>query len=344
MRKLTAAGRNTVVVLMLVPAMCVARAQPQLPSMVPHAGLPPLRDVSATQYREHLDRLRQLVAECGRVITACDAAAVGEDDRVAMPDGTKVAERFGWLRSLLDDSNDPTHRLRAELLPRAGQRLAEQEAELDALPKAAALAPEQRRVRDEVLARKEFRTIAAEYSLTERIGAWISRQISKLFGGVSRLGRMAPWLGTALQWGTLMLALSLLVLWVLRALDRQRIALGRLGGDAARAEADAESRAWADLARAHAANGAWRDAVHCLYWASIVALEDRRTLRRSGTRTPREALQLIDPASKLREPLRAQTGAFERIWYGQQAAAESDYNEALEHYRVLHPAGREARA
>ncbi|AFL87325.1 hypothetical protein Terro_1004 [Terriglobus roseus DSM 18391] len=344
MRILTAAGRTTAVVLMLVAALGVARAQPQMPAMVPRAGLPPLRDVSATQYREHLDRLRRLVADCGRLITACDAAAVGDDDRVATPDGTKVVERFGWLRSLLDDSNDPTHQLRAELLPRAGERLVEQQAEMDALPKAAALAAEQRRARDGVLARKEFRTAEAEYSLTERIGAWISRQISKLFGGVSKLGRMAPWLGTALQWGTLMLALSLLVLWVLRALDRQRIALGRLGGDAARAQADAESRAWANLARTHASKAEWRDAVHCLYWASIVALEDRRTLRRSGTRTPREALQLIDPASHLREPLRAQTGAFERIWYGQQAAAESDYNEALEHYSVLHPAGREARA
>ena len=338
------AGRTIAVVFLLFAMICVARAQPQLPAMVPHAGLPSLHDISPAGYRAHLDRLRQLVADCGRVVTACDAAAVGDDERVAMANGTVIAERFNWLRNLLDDADDPTHRLRAELLPRAGQRLAEQEAEIEALPKAVALTAKERTARDGVLSRKEFRTTAAEYSLTERIGAWISKQISRLFGGVSSLGRMAPWLGTALQWGTLLLAASLLVLWVLRALDRQRIALGRLGGDGARAQADAESRAWAELARTHAANGEWRDAVHCLYWASIVALEDRRTLRRSGTRTPREALQLIDPASHLREPLRAQTGAFERIWYGQQTAAESDYREALEHYRILHPAGREARA
>lgn len=344
MRTTTPAGRTIAVALILFVVTCVARAQPQLPAMVPHAGLPPLRDVSTAGYREHLDRLRQLVAECSRVITACNPEAVGEDDRVAISNGTRVVERYGWLRTLLDDSNDPTHRLRAELLPRAGQRLAEQEAEIDAWPTADALTPKQRTARDGVLAGKEFRTAAAEYSLTERIGAWFSKLIGKLFGGVSSLGRMAPWLGTALQWGTLILAASLLVLWILRALDRQRIALGRLSGDAARAEANAESRAWAELARTHAAAGEWRDAVHCLYWASIVALEDRRTLRRSGTRTPREALQLIDPASHLREPLRAQTGAFERIWYGQQPAAESDYDQALENYRALHPSGREARA
>jgi hypothetical protein len=344
MRTWTLAGRIIAVVLIVAAATHVAGAQPQLPAMVPHAGLPPLCDVSSAGYREHLDRLRQLVADCGRADTACDPASVGEDDRVALPNGTHVAERYGWLRNLLDDSNDPTHRLRGELLPRAGQRLAEQQAEIDALSAAIALTARERTSRDGVLARKEFRTAAAEYTLTERIGSWIERQLSKLFGGAASLGRMAPWLGTALQWGTLILAASLLVLWILRALDRQRIALGKLGGDAARIQADEESRAWAELARTHATKGEWRDAVHCLYWASIVALEDRRTLRRSGTRTPREALQLIDPASHLREPLRAQTGAFERIWYGQQPAAESDYSEALEHYRVLHPAGREARA
>jgi hypothetical protein len=168
--------------------------------------------------------------------------------------------------------------------------------------------------------------------------------LAKLFGGVSTLGEMAPWLGKALQWGTLILAAVVLCLWVYRALDRQRLALGKLGGDLARAQAEAESRAWAELARTHAARGEWRDAVHCLYWASIVALEDRRSLRRSGTRTPREALQLMDATSQLLEPLREQTGDFERIWYGLQPASESDYNEALGHYRVLHPAGREVRA
>jgi hypothetical protein len=252
-------------------------------------------------------------------------------------------ERYGWLRDLLEDKNDTEHRQRAELLPRAGQRLAEQEAEIDSAPRAAVLTAKQRATRDAVLAGKEFRT-TQEYSLMERLGSWISDQLAKLFGGVSNLGRMAPWFGTALQWGTLILVAALLVLWVYRALDRQRIALGKLGGDSARAQADVESRAWAELARTHATRGEWRDAVHCLYWASIVVLEDRRTLRPSGTRTPREALQLIDPASQMREPLCAQTGAFERIWYGLQPAAESDYNEALLHYRTLHPGSRQVGA
>ena len=134
--------------------------------------------------------------------------------------------------------------------------------------------------------------------------------------------------------------MTLLVLWIIRTLDRQRIALGRLDAGGDRAEAEAESKAWADLAKGHAGNGEWRDAVHCLYWASIVSLEDRRTLRRSATRTPREALALIDVASHLRQPLQAQTGAFERIWYGLQNAEASDYEDALGNYGRL----REGRA
>jgi hypothetical protein len=317
--------------------------QPQLPTVAPHVGLPPLHDVSPAEYRAHLDRLRQLVAECGRVVTACIPASVGDDDRIVAAGAQPHVERYGWLRDLLEDRNDPKHHQRDEFLPRATQRLAEQEAEMDTPPQAAPLTAKQRAARDVVLSGKEFRT-TQDYSLMERIGAWISERLAKLFGGVSRLGRMAPWLGKALQWGTLVLAAVVLCLWVYRALDRQRLALGKLGGDTMRAQADAESRAWAELARTHASHGEWRDAVHCLYWASIVTLEDRRALRRSGTRTPREALQLMDAASQLLEPLRAQTGAFERIWYGLQPASESDYNEALAHYRVLHPAGREVRA
>ena len=121
-------------------------------------------------------------------------------------------------------------------------------------------------------------------------------------------------------------------------MDRQRVTIGRLGTDAINAEQQAESRMWAARARAYAEGGEWREAVHALYWASIVALEDRRTLRRSGTRTPREALRLIDPASHLREPLRAQTGEFERIWYGLRPAGREDYARVLALYEEVRAA------
>lgn len=320
-----------------VGALLVAAiAAAQLPApMVPHAGLAPLKTVSMADYRTHLEALRGIVLACERSASACDPSLVGDDNLVDPGDSPAFIERFGWLRDLLEDRADPAHAKRTALLPHADERLRQQAQELDHPGSAVvALSKPMRSARASVLARQEFRTTGG-YSLNDRLAAWFSELINRMFSGVSSLGRVAPWLGTALQWGTLLLAATLLILWAYRALDRQRVAIGRLQTGDRSAEAQAESRLWAARARDYADRGEWREAVHALYWASIVVLEDRRTLRRSGTRTPREALRLIDPASHLREPLRAQTGEFERIWYGLQPAAAADYQSALTHYQVL---------
>lgn len=309
-------------------------AQVPQPAM-PHAGLPGLKTVTTEAYRDHLITLQRLVRDCLQRVDACDAAQVGDlDDFVRANSGAPYIERYGWLRDLLADRDDPDHKRRTELLPHAAQRLSEELAAIDSTTVLVPLTQRQTSARTAVLAGREFRT-TQDYSLTERLAAWVSSVLGKLFGGFSTLGRMAPWLGTTLQWGALLLTAVLLLVWAYRALDRQRVALGKLYSDSAANAAQAESRAWAAQAQQHAERGEWRDAVHALYWASIVALEDRRTLRRSGTRTPREALRLIDPASHLREPLQAQTGAFERIWYGQQPAAQDDYQAALRNYEAL---------
>lgn len=309
------------------------QAQPQLPVSAPK-GLPALQDVSSEDYRKHLDQLRGLVADCGRVVTACDPEKVGNDDRVHGAQGTAYAVRYGWLRDLLNDRDPASHRLRAELLPRAEQRLSEQEEELDHPKTGTALTQRDRAQRDRVFAAKEFQVVT-EYSWRERVSAWISDKLARLFGGAATLGRRAPWLGKALEWGSLFLAVTLLVLWGYRTLDRQRTTLGKLTGDAARREAMEASRIWAELAQTHAADHEWRDAVHCLYWATIVLLEERRTFRRSETRTPREALQLVKVSSELREPLYAQTSALERIWYGFAEASQMDYDNAMQNYRQV---------
>ena len=320
--------------MLLCVGLAHVQAQVPLPN-APHAPLPKLKIVSTEAYRARLQSLLALVDRCAQAAEACNPAEVGDqDDQVHPGQGADFIERYGWLRTVLDDRRDPQHKRRAELLPAARARLREQLAEVDAPAVTSTLSRQQQEMRSAVLRRREFRT-DQDYSLGERLSAWLSGLFSKLFGGASSLGRAVPWLGTAVQWGSLLLTASLVLLWVYRALDRQRVALGKLGGDTAAAEREAESRAWAQQAEGHAQHGRWRDAVHALYWASIVVLEDRRTLRRSGTRTPREALRLIDPASRLREPLRAQTSNFERIWYGLQPAGAQDYQAAREHYGVV---------
>ncbi|HEY9138204.1 MAG TPA: hypothetical protein VIM67_08025, partial [Terriglobus sp.] len=82
--------RACLLVAQLLTSLCL-RAQPQLPVTAPQ-GLPPLQDVSSEEYRHHLDQLRALVADCGRVVTACDPAKVGSDDRVHPPQGQAYAQ------------------------------------------------------------------------------------------------------------------------------------------------------------------------------------------------------------------------------------------------------------
>lgn len=307
------------------------RAQAQVPALMPPQGLPSLKDVSVDEYRHHLDELRSLVADCGRVVTACNPESVGNDDRVHPLQGQPFTVRYGWLRALLDDRDPTVHRSHTELLAQAEQRLSDQEEELNHPKSASPLRQKDRVQRDHVLASKEFQVVH-EYSWRERVSAWLSEKLARIFGGAASLGRIAPWFGKLLEWGSLLAAITLLVLWIYRALDRQRTALGKLTGDVAKREAIEASRAWAELAQIHAANGEWRDAIHCLYWATIVLLEERRTLRRSETRTPREALQLLVVSPQLREPLTEQTVAFERIWYGFAHATQEDYEAAQQNY------------
>ncbi|WP_047496348.1 DUF4129 domain-containing protein [Terriglobus sp. TAA 43] len=316
---------------MVFVALCM-RAQAQVPALTPPQGLPSLQDVSVEEYRHHLDQLRGLVADCGRAVTACNPESVGNDDRVHPLRGQPYAVRYGWLRALLDDHDPAVHRSRAELLAQAEQRLNDQEEELNHPKSVSPLRQEDRVQRDRVLTSKEFQVVH-EYSWRERVSAWLSEKLARIFGGAASLGRIAPWLGRALEWGSLLAAITLLVLWIYRALDRQRTALGRLTGDVSKREAIEASRAWAELAQAHALNTEWRDAIHCLYWATIVLLEERRRLRRSETRTPREALQLLVVSPQLREPVVAQTVVFERVWYGFDSATQEDYEAAQQNYR-----------
>jgi hypothetical protein len=95
---------------------------------------------------------------------------------------------------------------------------------------------------------------------------------------------------------------------------------------------------WMREAEDHAAAGRFRDAVHCLYWASIVALEGQRLWQPDRARTPREYLRLLDPTSATAPLLRRQTFSFETIWYGLRPAARLDYDSALELHRQLRAA------
>lgn len=87
---------------------------------------------------------------------------------------------------------------------------------------------------------------------------------------------------------------------------------------------------WLAEARAAAATGQWRDAIHFAYWAGISFLERRGTWKPDRARTPREYLRLLSSSSEYRETLTALTGIFELAWYAKRGANEKTFSQTLE--------------
>jgi hypothetical protein len=123
----------------------------------------------------------------------------------------------------------------------------------------------------------------------------------------------------------------------MRVLQRQRMKVRIEAGRQVEPWEEA-SRNWREQAAEQASQQNWREAVRCLYWASIVVLEGRRLWTPNRARTPREYLRLLEAGSQRWSLLRNQTRGFERIWYGLNPAAAADYQAALEVHEQLRTA------
>lgn len=86
---------------------------------------------------------------------------------------------------------------------------------------------------------------------------------------------------------------------------------------------------WLSEARAAAARGDWRDAIHLAYWAGISFLEREGFWKADRARTPREYLRLISPQSERRETLTALTRIFELAWYAKRESSEQTFMQTL---------------
>jgi Domain of unknown function (DUF4129) len=181
----------------------------------------------------------------------------------------------------------------------------------------------------EILARREFQAAAGPSWLDVQVAKFWS-WIGRIFSGVNKLGKLAPWLGTAIEWSFFVgAAVGLLVfMWRNFARQRLRVSMGLGVGDLQSGAWAREAEDWARMAEERAAAREWRDAVHCLYWAAIVLLESRRAWRHNPSRTPREYVRLLRAGSAQQGALRGLTGIFERTWYGLRDAEEADFRRA----------------
>jgi hypothetical protein len=315
--------------IVLIAASGAAQVQEDAPETVPD-----VRVVTAAEYRGHLENLKKLVEVCKKDSAECDAKKIGDDERI---EGVGFQARWSWLRETLSSAHNATQQGREVLLQEAAARLDEDAALADeSKPQSGETFQRARTTADDVLSRPEFRTVTQQ-SYVEREIARFVQWLDEVFGGVSRFGKRSPWLVPLMEWTSIALAAAGLLAWVLRTMQRQRLAV-RIESVASAEVWQKESDNWAGLARVEAARQDWRAAVHCLYWATIVMMEGRKLWRQNRARTPREYLLLLESGSRLQQSLRTLTQLFERIWYGLRPAAESDYASALVLFEELRSA------
>jgi Domain of unknown function (DUF4129) len=248
------------------------------------------------------------------------------------------------LRSLLEDApKNPSQQ--AQRIAQAQEWVEELAAEVDGYASGETQPPDVRAKLTQILAAREFRTSyqqSAWEQFKQRVWTWLLRQLAAL---VRRMGSH-PIASRALFWlillgGVAGMALLLFRAWTRRAHFNELIAAGR--------PAVSQSwQQWIRAARVAADGGAFRDAIHSLYWAAIVQLEDSRVIARERSRTPRERLRQlpspaqlsIDPAnateariaqaSRLQNALQVLTARLESTWYAGQPATRQDYVESLQ--------------
>lgn len=184
-----------------------------------------------------------------------------------------------------------------------------------------------------ILARAEFQR--PEPTWWDRLKQKIGEILVRFFLSVDRVTTQSPWVGRALEWLLFVAAAVGVLVWVLRTVQRQRLRVA-LGGQAARAATQSrETENWRQLAEREASRGAWREAIHALYWAAIVHLEQRRAWKHNASRTPREYVRLLRAGSEEQRELRTLTNSLEQSWYGQREPNELEFGAARESFDRL---------
>ena len=182
-----------------------------------------------------------------------------------------------------------------------------------------------------ILAAREFRDVSGPTwldRLKERLLEFIFRVLSHLVRATS-----IPTIGKAFVYALMGVALAALLYVAYRSIWRgQRMdeVVPRNLPISAK-----EWTIWLAEARAAAAKGEWRDAIHLAYWAGISFLERQGFWKPDRARTPREYLRLFTGESEHRQTLVALTRIFELAWYAKRDASEQTFSQTLEQLEKL---------
>jgi hypothetical protein len=182
-----------------------------------------------------------------------------------------------------------------------------------------------RAVLNNILARSEFRNVHGQTWL-DRLKQRLTNLLIKVLGRAFSSSAI-PAISNILVYGLIALAVLALAYWLYRSVREG----GRLQTimPVAIAVSAKQWPIWISEARAAAARGDWRDAVHLAYWGGISFLEAGGAWRPDTARTPREYLRLLPAASENQPALRALTVQLETVWYGMRTADADAFQQTL---------------
>jgi hypothetical protein len=313
------------------------------------------RDVSLAEYRQHLEALDSVVADCQAQVklkkpapannNACDPGRVGPNDRVQGL-GTEVHEvRYDWLRTVLTHAGDKGSTVKpivvgtpgraksqpvsaSDLLNQASQRLEMDERQAEAPLETSPNYTNERKSLDAILAQREYQGVT-KVSLRDRFLEWLGNLFDRILSSLAGMGARAPWAARLLE-GLLLGGIAIALIWFFIRIERSaRVRLVPDVETAPGSPAAREWQLWIKDAQTAAASGLWREAIHSVYWASIARLESGRLWPADRARTPREYLGLIGGNDPRKPTLTALTRSFERTWYGGRDAAAVDFDSAM---------------
>ncbi len=176
-----------------------------------------------------------------------------------------------------------------------------------------------------ILAQPEFHNVQGQTwldRLKQRFTRWLINLLGRAISSSS-----IPVISDIIVYGLIAAAVLALAWWMYRSLNEDA-RLETIMPVAVPVSAK-EWPIWLAEARAAAAAGRWREAVHLSYWAGISFLEARGSWRPDAARTPREYLRLLPTTSTHHPALRSLTQKLELVWYGMHPADADSFHESL---------------
>ena len=210
-------------------------------------------------------------------------------------------------------------------------RLQSLRSDLDGFERVPADAAARRSELNAILAQPEFRNVHGP-TWADRLKQWIIELILRVLGLFFRSSAI-PTIGKGLVYALMGVALAALIYVAYRSIFR-----GQEFEEVVPTDLPVSAKEWTiwlSEARAAAARGEWRDAIHLAYWAGISFLERQGFWKPDRARTPREYLRLLSGSTEQRETLTALTRIFELAWYAKRDAGEATFSQTLEQLEKL---------